>query len=235
MKYVAHLNQILDENQDLILRGLYIDKSTPKLIDIYKKNGIDLNKVTALCLNPDFLKIFRDSFNEYSSTVMVPYARSFKKLSNPKVLTEDNFKKRPRNSDYKKNEDEFFSEDHLYCDGEYEGFSDYSIIGEEYSESGFAPYAVAIHIVYFDEEYNLRVHHFVSDNNDDISDPAGKFYEALTRLHEWNRQHQLNTLAMQQFEKIYNEQSYPGLGFVKRLSIMHHLELMGMYLDGVLS
>ena len=38
--------------------------------------------------------------------------------------------------------------------------------------------------------------------------------------------------SMKQFEKIYHEQTYPGLGVVKRLSIMHHLELMGQFLDG---
>ena len=107
-----------------------------------------------------------------------------------------------------------------------------SIIGNEYSESGFAPHAVAIHIVYFDSDKNLRIRHFVSNTNDDISDPAQKFYEAVTQLVEWNKEHQLDTIAIKTFEKIYEEQSYPGLGVIKKLSLMHHLELMGRYLDG---
>ena len=37
---------------------------------------------------------------------------------------------------------------------------------------------------------------------------------------------------MKQFEKIYEEQSYPGLGVIKKLSIMHHLELMTRFMDG---
>jgi hypothetical protein len=129
-------------------------------------------------------------------------------------------------------DDEPFSEDHLYYleDG-YVGFADYSVVGEEYNETGFAPYAVAIHIVYFDTDESLRVKHFVSDSNDDISDPAGKFQEALSKLVEWNEEKKLDTVAMREFEDLYRREAYPGLGTVKKLSIMHHLELIGRYLD----
>lgn len=112
------------------------------------------------------------------------------------------------------------------------GFSDYSIVGDEYVESGFAPYAVAIHIVYFTSDDLLRVRHFVSDTNDDITDPAGKFAEALEKLVIWNQTKQLNTYGIQAFEEMYRNRSYPGLGTVKKLSIMHHIELMSQYLDG---
>ena len=91
---------------------------------------------------------------------------------------------------------------------------------------------MAIHIVYFDKEKALRIHHFVSDNNEDIKDPAQKFYEALTKLVEWNKEFKLDTIAMQEFEEIYQEQSYPGLGVIKKLSLMHHFELIGRYLNG---
>ena len=130
--------------------------------------------------------------------------------------------------------DDFFSRDHLYYkeDG-YLGFSDYSIIGNEYSETGFAPYAVAIHIIYFDEEKSLRVRHFVSDSNDDISDIAGKFKEAMYKLVKWNKTAKLDTYGIRKLEEFYSLESYPGLGTVKKLSIMHHLELMNSFLDGV--
>ena len=135
-------------------------------------------------------------------------------------------------NDYIEVDDEHFSEDHLYYqeDG-YVGFADYSVVGEEYNETGFAPYAVAIHIVYFDKDDSLRVKHFVSDSNDDISDPAGKFQEALSKLVAWNETKQLDTVAMKEFEDLYHREAYPGLGTVKKLSIMHHLEFIGRYLD----
>ena len=85
-----------------------------------------------------------------------------------------------------------------------------------------------------DKDNALRIHHFVSDSNDDISDPANKFYEALSKLIEWNNQKKLTTLAMQTFESMYKNETYPGLGVVKKLAIMHHIELLGNYLNGVL-
>ena len=36
---------------------------------------------------------------------------------------------------------------------------------------------------------------------------------------------------MKEFENLYHKGVYPGLGTVKKLSIMHHLELIGIFLD----
>ena len=89
------------------------------------------------------------------------------------------------------------------------------------------------HKVYFDEEKSLRVRHFVSDSNDDISDIAGKFKEAMYKLVKWNKTAKLDTYGIRKLEEFYSLESYPGLGTVKKLSIMHHLELMNSFLDGV--
>ena len=63
---------------------------------------------------------------------------------------DDSYKKKKKNADYMKEPDEFFSKNHLtFKKRAYQGFSDYSIVGNEYEESGFAPLAIAIHIVYF--------------------------------------------------------------------------------------
>ncbi len=98
----------------------------------------------------------------------------------------------------------------------YVGFADYSVVGEEFNESGFAPVAVAIHIVYFNEKKELRIHHFVSDSNDGIEDPGGKFGEALEKLVYWCEENNVqNTLGLQGFYDCYNSGKYPGLGTVK--------------------
>lgn len=231
-KYKDRLKAIIEENN--VLNGIIIDSSTFDHVEKMRENGIDDADIITLCTNPDTIKYFNDSFDSNSSVkTVVPYASAFRKIRNNRILLEDKFNKKPRNQDYIDDPDEFFSNDHIYYkDDGYIGFSDYSIIGEEYSETGFAPYAVAIHIVYFDNDKELRVHHFVSKDNDDISDPANKFYQAVKQLVEWNKAQQLDTLAIQTFEKICAEQSYPGLGVVKKLSLMHHLELVGRYLDG---
>lgn len=52
------------------------------------------------------------------------------------MLFEDKFAKCDRNSDYSKNSDEFFSEDHIFYNKEgFIGFGDYSVIGKDYLES----------------------------------------------------------------------------------------------------
>lgn len=38
-------------------------------------------------------------------------------------------------------------------------------------------------------------------------------------------------MAIDEFERLHITESYPGLGTVKKLSIMHHIELVGKYLD----
>ena len=166
---------------------------------------------------------------------VIPDKGDFRRRIRPnRVMCEDHFPKQTRNIDYSDIETEFFSSDHLYyADDGYKGFADYSVVGEEYSETGFAPYAVAIHIVYFDTKNILRIAHFVSDSNDDISDPARKFAEAVKKLVEWNKTMKLDTVGIREFEAAYRNKTYPGLGVVKKYSIMHHLELMSKYLDGV--
>ncbi|MGM0237583.1 sce7725 family protein [Enterococcus sp. AZ103] len=160
-----------------------------------------------------------------------------------RVILRDNFVKQKRNADYLKVSkdqngipDEFFSDDHLYYKAEgYVGFSDYSIVGEEYLDSGFAPVAVTIHIVYFDKADVLRIKHFVSDSNDDINDPAGKFGEALEKLVEWYEENKDNMKLTEGLSQLVNHfylGTYPGLGVVKKLSLMHHLELINWYLEG---
>lgn len=232
-KYLENLKAILNDTN--FLRGVIVNEKTPEKVEKMHQKGVIDENIVSICTNPDSIKYYEATFNGSRSVkTVVPYASSFRRIRDNRIILEDKFNKKNRNQDYIEDPDEFFSNDHIYyLEDRYIGFSDYSVIGEEYSESGFAPYAVAIHIVYFDASKELRVHHFVSKDNEDISDPAKKFYQAVKQLVEWNKNQSLNTIAIETFEKICEEQSYPGLGVVKKLSLMHHLELIGRYLDGV--
>lgn len=160
---------------------------------------------------------------------LIPDRRSIKRnVKGEKIILEDSFIKQKRNVDYKNNTDEFFSDWHReYIEEGYKGFSDYSIVGSEYSESGFAPKAVAIHIVYLSSEDDLRVHHFVSENNTDSKDTAGKFGEAVAKIKHWCTEHKIQeTRGLKAFYDYCDTGRFPGLGVVKKCSIMHHLELM---------
>lgn len=186
--------------------------------------------------NPDYVDYFKEIYSDDDPAyVLLPDERRMRRaVKENKVLFEDKFNKQSKNSDYLKCEDEPFSEDHLFFRDEgYKGFGDYSIVGDNYEEGGFSPRAVAIHIVYLSDDNELRIHHFVSDSNYDITDVAGKFGEAVKKLLDWyNKGHQERqiTSALSTLLDYANKGYYPGLPTIKKLSIMHHLELINKYL-----
>lgn len=144
-----------------------------------------------------------------------------------KVLLEDKFKPQIKNADYQKVPDEFFTDDHLYFEDDgYKGFGDFLTIGDDYSESGWLPYAIAIHLTYIKDNGEIWIRHFVSDSNIDTTDVAGKFGEALEKLIEFIDDEHIHTKAAEEFRDLHNKGHYPGLGSIKKLSIMHHIELV---------
>lgn len=189
--------------------------------------------------NCDCIETYNDISSEVSPKfVLHPGERMIRravlKQRKDSILFEDKFNKRAKNAEYLKNIDEFFSDDHLFYQEEgYVGFGDYSIIGETYFEGGFKPYAVAIHIVYFANDETLRIHHFVSDSNNDTANVAGKFYEASSRLVKWyhSEYNGKKTFALNTFVEYFNKGYYPGLPTIKKLSIMHHLEIVSDFLE----
>lgn len=201
------------------------------------KWGLELNKNELLVINNnrDQLDLFEKEFSDdYPKFVLIPDETAFRRrIKSHRVLLGDKFEKQNRNVDYKNVNDEFFSDDHLfYKEDGYEGFADFSVIGSSYFESGFAPYAIAIHIVYFADDNTIRIKHFVSDSNDDISNPAKKFYEAMEKLYGWwSKGKHENTYGIMKLIEHYKNETYPGLGSVKKYSIMHHLELVDKYLN----
>lgn len=157
--------------------------------------------------------------------------RRLKKIDVPKITLTDSFNVQRRNVDYSSVTEEFFSDEHLFYEDEnFVGFSDFLTIGKGYSDSGFLPYAVAIHITYKDDNGEFWIRHFVSDRNEDTTDVAGKFGEALQKLIEFIDERNITTAASNSFRMLFEKGDYPGLGTLKKLSILHHLELVHNYL-----
>jgi hypothetical protein len=152
------------------------------------------------------------------------YYRNF----NPKTIVglDDPFEAQQKNSDYLQTESSPFTEEHLfYAQDNFKGFSDYLTIGDKYSESGMLPFAVAIHLSYEDSK-KIRIKHFVSNSNDDRADIAGKFAEALAKLISWCNKNNQTSIGITEFRELYTTGHFPGLGSIKKLSIMHHIELV---------
>lgn len=221
------------ENSDNIITGLRVDYDFSSLIQ-----DVDKTQIAVVNEKRDYVDSYTSVYAEDSPkyTVTTTDFGVSRKSKKPKILLCDHFNLQEKNSDYLNLENESFSEDHLYYKEEgFDGFSDYSIVGDSYKDSGFAPRAVAIHLAYLnDSDGSVWIRHFVSDNNGDINDPAAKYYEAVTKLAQWvNTNSVTMTEGLKQLLAGYENQKYPGLGTIKKLTLMHHIEMMNKFLSEV--
>ncbi len=159
------------------------------------------------------------------------YQKFFKNNNSARVLVRDGFKQQKKNADYPPSE--HFSDLHItYEDEGMDGFGDFLMVGDDYSETGGPAYAVAIHLTYLAADDDMNIYHFISDQTDSPVDPGGKFLEALEKLIiKLNRDNSLllKTDACKEYQNLYDKQHFPGLGYVKKLSMQHHIELIADY------
>ena len=149
-----------------------------------------------------------------------------------RVLLRDGFQ-RKRNKDYDLIEP--FSDLHAtFRDEGMDGFGDFLIVGDEFSESGGPAYAVAIHLTFIDpaQDDSMQIYHFKSKRQDSPQDPAGKFAEALAEMMATLNapgSKVLETNAVKEFRMLHKQGHFPGLGYVKKLSMNHHIETLADY------
>ncbi len=216
--------------------AIIVNESTnvSEILDILRSRDIEFAGITLIheaVTKVSAIIDFTDDFSFINNVIYFQktsrrYNREFDR--NTWVGLEDFFISQLKNADYLAVEDSQFSEEHLYYEQDgFKGFSDFLTIGDNYSETGFLPYAVAIHLSYADNDNKIRIKHFVSDSNDDASDIGGKFAEALEKLVTWCEENIIpDTIAISQFKELYRTGHFPGLGSIKKLSIMHHIELV---------
>ena len=151
------------------------------------------------------------------------------RLGKALISLEDRFNERPRNADYANEIDEIFSEDFAYYqDDRLAGFADFTPMAKDFIEGGMLPYAIAIHLTYQKSDDQIFVHHFVSDNNFDQSNIRGKFHEAAVKIAPFfNNNGLYHTSAIDELiRRADSDDGYPGLGYIKKLSVKNHLELI---------
>jgi hypothetical protein len=175
------------------------------------------------------LNATRNIFNE--NYCQKTYRKHFS--GSERVLLRDGFKRR-RNRDYPAVE--IFSDLNVTFEDEgMNGFGDFSIVGDGYSESGGPAYAVAIHLTFIDPDQDdaMFIYHFVSTSQDTPTDPAGKFAEALDKLMiklDSGNSKLYETAAIQELRKLHARGHFPGLGYLKKISLNHHIETLSKFL-----
>ncbi len=153
------------------------------------------------------------------------YRKNFSELN--RVIIEDPFLSAEKNALYPKMND--FSDLAFEFSSEYFGFGDFQIVGEPYSESGGPATAVALHLTEEDmDDEEVTVRHFVSNDTDGRKNVQKKYFQALEKLcsHVVDLRGEPWTLGEIGFAENLKDKKYHGLGFPKKLSIMHHIELM---------
>lgn len=163
------------------------------------------------------------------------YQKHFKKLGT-NILVRDGCVDRKRNRDHP-DLPEFFSDLHItYDDEKVDGFGDFLMVGDDYTEGGGPAYTVAIHLTFIDDDSDSEMHiqHFKSDRQDTPKDPAGKFQEALSKLVDAVQDTDskfYETGAIAEFCDLHTRGHFPGLGYVKKLSMKHHIETLALFFE----
>jgi len=154
-------------------------------------------------------------------------------LGSSRILLRDGFKRR-RNADHMLLEE--FSDLHVtFTEEGMDGFGDFLMVGDDYTEGGGPAYAVAIHLTFIDPDKDdaMYIYHFVSTTKDTPTDPAGKFGEALKKLIEMlnsDKSKLYETSAIKELRELHAKGHFPGLGYIKKLSMKHHIETLAKYL-----
>lgn len=213
---LVHANSSVDDINDCV------ERNPDRDVSVIHRHPIDeRTDLIDLCRNTD--NIARHIFVEGETGEA--YRRAFEEFQ--RVLLEDGFQRQPRNADYP--EESFFSDLHLrYGELDYEGFGDFLIVGDHYFARGGPAHAVAIHLISVGEDGQLITKHFVSDRTESPRDRGGKYLEALRKLVDEAEDDKVlgGTRAYTEFRQHLEEKQFRGLGYVKKLSMMHHLEVV---------
>ncbi len=205
------------------------------VISMVREKKIDAKDVVMINIKKGNYRYYEEYGEEIiGKYTVVPKGGDFEDIiEDDIIILEDSYRKAKRNIDYIENPDELFSRNHIvYKKRGFVGFSDFSMVGNDFDESGFAPLAIAIHIMYFGNRDELKIHHFVSESNESISDPARKFEEAMNKLVNWENFDIIpKTIGLDNLIECYNIGKFPGLGVIKKYSLMHHIQMMGEYLE----
>lgn len=215
---------LYQNNGETILSAIQ-DQELNNVMVIFK-NGIDISDSILNFLSHSQIQYIVNGDPNSRITM-----RRLSLLENKRIIRLDNcFAEQPRNVDYLNIPEDKFTEQHrFYSDDHFYGISDYTALPKDFIDGGMLPYAVAIHMTYEKNQDEIYVRHFVSDTNDDQSNIQRKFFEAATKL-KYFFTDRTKTTAINELITLLDDEKYPGLGVIKKLSIKNHIELMNSIL-----
>jgi len=237
---IYFLNFLSEYNEETLLAAFYYCDNADYIINCI--DSFNLKNCMLICsndvsaTNKDFQKIVNQEEitkvnmeNPERNRELKRYVSGLKKTY---IRLDDFFEKQARNSDFLQITEHKFSEEHLYYDEEgFNGFADYTILPSEFTDGGSTPRAVVIHLTFLDDNNQIWIKHFTSETNDSIANVQGKFSEAAEKAVTYCHEHKLTNSAIDELKYYYDDQHYPGLGMVKKISIKNHLLVIQSYLN----
>ncbi len=154
--------------------------------------------------------------------------RSLKKTGKIIVELNDCFEYRAPNIQYVDIDEELFSESFSSFEEEgYQGFADYTSLPNVYIEGGALPKVLVMNFTYRKNASQLMVKHFCSDSNrEDRSNLPKKYKESANKAIRFFESISYTDIALQYLKETIKQDKYPGLGVIKRISVLHHLLLV---------
>ncbi|PSW69479.1 hypothetical protein C9J41_21230 [Photobacterium sp. GB-50] len=165
-----------------------------------------------------------------NSNLSRSYKNQFSDFS--RVNITDCFRTVSKNSEYADPSHEFYTDLHLnYSADGFSGFGDYTTLSERFKSGGFQPYTAALHLTHeVDGTDEIWVRHFLSEVYDyPTSDQAGLIHEALPEMVAFineNKDYFSFSDAIKEIISIHDEGRSTNLGYMKKLAIKHHIELL---------
>ena len=207
-----------------------IDEITITIHDNVYQNVILIIPRGASVDEDHFAGLIADS--AITKVITDPSRRKIARLTrtNEKELIEldDKFIAQPTNQAYTNIDEELFSEEFFYFrEDNFAGFSDYTVLPNEFREGGTLPKVVVIHLTYRKTNDQIFIKHFCSDSNqEDRSNIQGKFAEAANKAIAFFDNIDYNSPALDNLRENLSNGTFPGLGVLKKISILHHLDLV---------
>ncbi|MDZ7917386.1 MAG: sce7725 family protein [Rhodococcus sp. (in: high G+C Gram-positive bacteria)] len=226
-----------DTNIEEILSFIRARRGPNLLISLFHKNYNDripeLVKSEKLSSISGNFAESRDIVRLYDRVLLEDPTKNREWRKIPFIRWKDHFPRMDKNVQYVGRSEQLFSADNVYMnDDGYAGISDFQTVGNYFQEGGGLPWAVAIHLTYQkDDDGPVYISHFTSHSNDDASDTAGKFAEALHDLVEFVDLNKLVNPAIEAFRTHNANGTYPGLGSLKKISIQNHVYVMQSAMD----
>ena len=184
-------------------------------------------------------RLGHDSKEMRLSAILAPRGRIARRLAAgvvpaPSILeVDDPFPAMQRNADYLTRGETVFTDQHIYYSAEgLDGFADYMTVGKDFRDGGGSPNFVAIHWTYTkptprEDGFPVYLQHFCSTTREADFDVAAKFHAAARSLVGFLDEHAIpQNSATDELRSHVDNETFPGLGVLKKLSILNHLHVM---------